>query len=81
MSVERHDLHHEFPEYGQHIHHLKETDHHFRKLFDQYHELDNEIHKVENQGVNVSDAHFESLKQKRVALKDALYDILRKAAA
>jgi uncharacterized protein YdcH (DUF465 family) len=38
MSVEHHDLIHEFPELKDRIHDLKVGDPHFRKLFDEYHE-------------------------------------------
>jgi hypothetical protein len=30
-----HDLHHEFPQYAERIHHLKVSDGHFRRLFDE----------------------------------------------
>jgi uncharacterized protein YdcH (DUF465 family) len=37
--MERHDLLHEFPEYHDKIHQLKD-DSHFKKLFDEYNELE-----------------------------------------
>jgi uncharacterized protein YdcH (DUF465 family) len=45
-----HDLHHEFPQYAERIHHLKVSDGHFRRLFDEYHEVQKEIHRVERSG-------------------------------
>jgi len=45
MTVEHHDLLHEFPEYKSQIHELKVSDHHFRRLFDEYHELTIDIEK------------------------------------
>jgi uncharacterized protein YdcH (DUF465 family) len=42
MSLEKHDLIHELPEYKEAIHLLKTNSAHFAKLFDEYHELDHE---------------------------------------
>ena len=33
MNLEKHDLHNEFPEYNDEIHHLKMHDNHFKRLF------------------------------------------------
>ncbi len=49
MTVEHHDLLHEFPEYKNQIHDLKVNNHHFRRLFDEYHELTIDIEKMENE--------------------------------
>jgi uncharacterized protein YdcH (DUF465 family) len=38
MTIEKHDLHHEFPEYKEEIHRLKMNDAHFRRFFDEYHD-------------------------------------------
>jgi len=40
MTLEKHDLHHEFPEFSDEIHHLKMSDNYFLRLFNQYHEVD-----------------------------------------
>ena len=48
MSVEHHDLIHEFPELKDRIHEMKMGDQHFRKLFDEYHELTRNIEKMED---------------------------------
>ena len=70
MSLEKHDLVHEFPEYRERIHELKINDAHFRGLFDQYHQVDHEIHRLE-QGVEVSsDEYLEEKKKSRLNLKD-----------
>ena len=45
MTIEHHDLVHEFPQLRDRIHELKGSDKHFRKLFDEYHELTNSIEK------------------------------------
>jgi hypothetical protein len=76
MSLEKHDLVHEFPELRDRIHQLKTTDAHFARLFAEYHQLDHEVHRLE-QGVEVSsDDYLEQQKKHRLALKDKLYSAL-----
>lgn len=79
MSIEPHDLHHDFPEYEKEIHLLKESDAHFRRLFETYHELDREVHNFEAAGTNCSDEHAEQKKKERAKIKDELFSILQKA--
>ena len=62
MSVEHHDLHHEFPELGERIHELKVGNAHFRRLFDEYHEVDHEIHRIETGVETTSDDYLEERK-------------------
>jgi uncharacterized protein YdcH (DUF465 family) len=79
MLGEKHDLHHEFPEYEQLIHDLKMNDAHFARLFDEYHVLEHEVRRIE-EGVEVrSDQYVEDLKKKRLSLKDQLYHMLLQA--
>lgn len=79
MTIEPHDLNHDFPEYRDTIEKLKVADPHFSKMFDEYHQLDQEVHLIE-QGVEaVSDIYTEVLKKKRMLLKDALYQMLQAA--
>ena len=80
MQVEHHDLHHEFPEYGEKIHKLKTSDAHFARLFKEYDELDHKVRRIENAGSPISDSEMETLKMKRVHLKDALFAYLRNPA-
>ena len=75
MSVEHHDLIHEFPELKERIHELKTHDHHFRKLFDEYHELTTSVENMENVVKPVSTL-TEEAKMRRVQLKDELYAML-----
>jgi uncharacterized protein YdcH (DUF465 family) len=77
--MEKHDLHHEFPEYDQQIHDLKVSDNHFRRLFDEYHEINNEVHRIETGAEATSDETLNQLRLKRVHLKDELYSILKQA--
>ena len=79
MSVEHHDLIHEFPELKDKIHELKVSDHHFRKLFDAYHELTRSIGNMENEVTPASTRTEEEAKLRRVHLKDELYRILTAA--
>ena len=79
MSVEKHDLVHELPEYREKIHDLKMNNAHFARLFEQYHEVDHAVHRVESGAEVTSDEYLEGLKKKRLMLKDRLYAMLKKA--
>jgi len=81
MSVDHHDLHHEFPEFKDAIHQLKSNNNHFARLFDEYHVATSEVEKLEGTGIPVGDNTFEELKKKRLKLKDELYGILREHKA
>ena len=76
MSVEHHDLIHEFPELKERIHELKTTDDHFRERFDEYHRLTREIENMENEVKPASTATEEQAKKRRLHLKDELYRLL-----
>ena len=80
MSVEHHDLIHEFPELKDRIHELKISDAHFRNLFEQYHEITREVENMENEVTPVSTRTEEEAKLKRLHLKDELYRMLTKEA-
>lgn len=79
MSVEHHDLVHEFPELKDRIHELKLGDDHFRNLFDEYHKLTRSIENMENEVTPVATASEEEAKLRRVHLKDELYQMLTAA--
>lgn len=76
MSVEHHDLIHEFPELKERIHELKVSDAHFRRLFDEYHELTREVEKMEDEVTPVASNIEEAAKVRRLRLKDELYRML-----
>ncbi|MCK5880988.1 MAG: YdcH family protein [Sinobacterium sp.] len=76
MTIEKHDLLHEFPSHKETIHNLKITSRHFAKLFDQYHEVDHEVHRIEKGVENTSDIYLEEKKKLRLSLKDQLYKII-----
>lgn len=77
MLLQPHDLHHEFPEYKDAIHELKETNHHFSRLFDEYHRVNKDIQRIEENEEPVTDIVLEDMKKQRLKLKDELYAILR----
>jgi len=77
MFGERHDLHHEFPEHSELIHSLLGSDQEFAALYKEYDNLDAEILDLEQKGEPVTDEVAESMKYKRLQLKDKLYAILQ----
>ena len=78
MTLEKHDLHHEFPDLRDEIHHLKMNDNHFARLFAEYHEVDHEVNRIEQGVENTSDQYLEGRKKQRLKLKDALFTMLKK---
>lgn len=78
MQLEKHTLVNDFPEHQHTIRHLKMNDNHFAKLFNEYHELESEVHHIEKNNEPVADDYLESLKKRRVHLKDQLFTIVIK---
>lgn len=76
MTIEHHDLAHEFPQLRDKIHELKISNDHFRKLFDEYHELTHSIETMETEASAVATHTEEEAKKHRVHLKDKLYKML-----
>ncbi len=76
MTIEHHDLVHDFPELRDRIHELKVSNNHFRRLFDEYHELTGEIENMEAEVTAVTTQTEEAAKMRRVHLKDELYKML-----
>lgn len=70
-----------FPEYRDLITQLKTTDRHFLNLFDRHNELDQKIKNIEAHIEHATHEEIEILKKEKLALKDQLYTVLRKAAA
>ncbi|MDG1734011.1 MAG: YdcH family protein [Thalassotalea sp.] len=81
MNIQKHDLHHEFPEYYDEIHNLKMNNNHFAKIFKQYHELDHEVIRIEEGVENTSDDYLEELKKQRLHYKDELFLMIKKYQA
>lgn len=78
MNIEKHSLVNDFPEHQHTIRHLKMNDHHFAKLFEEYHALESEVHHIEKNDEPVADEYLDSLKMRRVHLKDQLFDLVMK---
>lgn len=74
--IDKHDLHHEFPEYYDRIHELKTNNSHFARLFEEYHDLNREILRIEEGVENTIDEYLEELKKKRLLYKDKLYGMI-----
>ena len=72
-----------FPEYRELISELKQSDAHFARLFDEHNALYDKLTGLENDPVTSSSAADEihELKVKKLALKEQLYELLKKASA
>lgn len=70
-----------FPEYRDLITQLKTTDRHFLNVFEKHNELDQKIKNMESGIEPATNLGIEALKKEKLALKDELYQILRKATA
>jgi uncharacterized protein YdcH (DUF465 family) len=77
MFGERHDLHHEFPQHAELIHQLLGSNQEFAAMYKEYDDLDAEILDLEQKGEPVTDEVFESMKYRRLELKDKLYAMLQ----
>ena len=73
--MEKHDLHHEFPQHAERIHDLKIGNAHFRKLFDEYHHVDKDIHRLEASEV-YTDEELNRLRKRRLHLKEDLFEMI-----
>lgn len=81
MNIEKHDLHHEFPEFKDEIRTLKMNDIRFAKIFKEYHDLDHEVIRIEEGVENTSDEYLEGLKKQRLHHKDQLFTMIKKYQA
>jgi uncharacterized protein YdcH (DUF465 family) len=79
MSHVAHELHEEFPDNVSLIQMLKSGNAHFAKLTEDYHELNRSIHRMETDVEPTDDTTLESLKKKRLSLKDEIAHILTNA--
>jgi len=76
MSHTPHELAEEFPDLAEAIHDLKTRDAHFRKLLDQYHEINRAIHRAETRVEPTDDYHEETMRKRRLMLKDEIAQML-----
>jgi uncharacterized protein YdcH (DUF465 family) len=73
MFGEPHDIPHEFPEYQNLIQNLCNSHFDFQRMYLEYHALDGKIRDIEQNVNPASDVYAETLKKKRVLLKDRIY--------
>ena len=71
------DFHHplllEFAEHRDLILKLKDEQEHFRAMVDEYHAIDRRICRIERELETATDQETETLKKRRLWLKDQLY--------
>ena len=79
MSHTPHELAEEFPQDVDLIHRLKLENAHFARLYEAYHTLNRAIHRAETLVEPVSQAHETEMRRERVALKDEISRMLKKA--
>ena len=77
MTVPRHALIDELPEYRERINQLMAENGHFARLRESYDRLTTRIEALEDEHMPISDAELEKLKIERLRLKDELYALLR----
>jgi uncharacterized protein YdcH (DUF465 family) len=77
QSLEKHTLLHDFPEHHDTINHLKIHNKKFEKLSAQYNNIAVELFKLEVNNSPVADEYLESLKMRRVKLKDQLFSLIQ----
>jgi uncharacterized protein YdcH (DUF465 family) len=68
-----------FPEYRDQITQLKLSDLNFVRLFEKHNALDQKIRHMEAHIEPGTHEEIEQLKKEKLLIKDALYDILKKA--
>jgi uncharacterized protein YdcH (DUF465 family) len=76
MSHTPHELAEEFPEHVARMHALKQNDAHFAKLAEAYHEINRAIHRAETNVEPVDGMTEETMRKKRLNLKDQIHAIL-----
>lgn len=74
--MEKHDLHHEFPEFDAKIATLKVANAHFKKLSEAYDEANHAVHRIESGAEHATDDVLTEFRKQRLLLKDELYAIL-----
>lgn len=68
-----------FPEYREKISQLRTSDLNFVRLFEKHNSLDQKIRHMEAHLEPSTHEEIEHLKKEKLMLKDALYNILKKA--
>ncbi|MBV8047126.1 MAG: DUF465 domain-containing protein [Paludibacterium sp.] len=66
-----------FREHRELISQLKQTDRHFERLFEEHNALDERIAQAEAGQAHLSEQEIETLKKRKLLLKDQIYAILQ----
>ncbi|MAT33566.1 MAG: hypothetical protein CMK06_00225 [Ponticaulis sp.] len=77
MGNTPHELVDEFPANADDLHRLKAENPHFARLTDEYHDINRQIHRAETRVEPMSDEYEETLRKRRLQLKDEIAAILR----
>jgi hypothetical protein len=67
---------HEYRDIITHLKENKQDNAHFLRIFDQHNDLDDQVRKAENGETPMGDVELETLKKKKLLLKDEAYGIL-----
>ncbi len=76
MVIDPHDLIHEFPQYKDKIHALRQGHAHFQHLQSQYDAVNKAVVQAEEGVQAADDARLEDLKKQRLQLKDQIAALL-----
>lgn len=66
-----------FPEYRDLVLQLRDENPHFARIFEEHDALDREIIQLELNPVNQHNGDIESIKRKKLKLKDEIYRLLK----
>jgi len=69
-----------FPEFRELISELKTSNRYFHKLFDQHNDLDQRIRLIEARLEPGTHEEIEVMKKQKLAIKDELYELLKRAS-
>lgn len=70
-----------FPEYRDLIAELRQNDAYFARIFDEHNELDHKIINLEQNPATRSLEEIDQLKKQKLALKDRLYEVIKRVEA
>lgn len=77
MSHTPHELAEEFPDHLDAMHRLKTENTHFARIFDQYHQVNRAIHRAETNVEPTEGLNEQSMRKKRMVLKDEVWEMLQ----
>ncbi len=77
MSHTPHDLFEDFPDLQGKIRELKLSNTHFSRLVEKYHAVNRSIHRAETNIEPTDDFNLETMRKKRMLLKDEIYALLK----